>query len=121
MTKSLFSVRLLAILFVAGGLGLGSLGCGDEGEMEDVEVIDPQLTKTPSGTRSFRGTLVNSRPRALSIAQIEVELYDESGSPVETIRFEVKDIPAEDSVSFSETIDSDRPFSQAQVKSILTP
>jgi hypothetical protein len=31
------------------------------------------------------GTLVNERPRSLSITQIEVMLYDSEGSPVETL------------------------------------
>jgi hypothetical protein len=57
----------------------------------------------------------------LSIAEVEVALYDENGSSVETVRIEVKDIPAQDSVDFSGPIDSDQSFRQAQVKSVLTP
>jgi len=76
---------------------------------------------TPNGERSFTGTLVNRRSSTISIAQIDVALYDDRGSEVETVRIEVKDVPPQDSVDFSEKIDSDRSFSQAQVKSILTP
>lgn len=77
--------------------------------------------QTPNGDRSFTGTLVNRRPNALSIAQVEVALYDEGGSPVETMRIEVKNVPSQDSVSFSGKIDSDQAFRQAQVQSVLTP
>lgn len=84
-------------------------------------MIEPRLVKTPDGKRAFSGTLVNSGPSGITIAQVEVALYDDEGSPVETVRMEVKDIPARDSVEFSETIDSNRSFRQAQVKSVFTP
>ncbi len=114
-------VRLLLIALVAGTLGLGFLACGDNQSTKGVDVVNPRLVQTPNGDRSFTGTLVNRRSKALSIAQVEVALYDEGGSPVETVRFDVKDVPAQDSVSFSEKIDSDRAFTQAQVQSILAP
>jgi len=94
---------------------------GEEGSTEGVTVVQPRLVQTPNGERSFTGTLVNQRSNAISIAQVEVALYDDRGSPVERIQIEVRDIPAQDSVDFSGKIDSDRPFSQAQVQSILTP
>lgn len=109
--------------FLTGVLLLGGLtACGnEEAAVDDVEVVDPRLVETPNGNRSFTGTLVNHRSNALSIAQIEVALYDKDGSRVETMRFEVEDIPARDSVQFNEAIDSDAPIQQAQVQSILTP
>jgi len=98
------------------------LACGDEeGTTEDVTVVAPRLVQTPNGERAFTGTLVNPRSNTISIAQIEVALYDDRGSPVETIQIEVRDIPAQDSIDFSSRIDSDQIFSQAQVQSILTP
>lgn len=110
-------VRFALLLGVAG---LALVGCGSE-ETNNVEVIEPGLVKTPGGERSFTGTLVNNGSRPISIAQVEVVLYDESGSVVETIRIEVEEIPAQDSIEFSQRIDSDQSFSQAQVKSVLTP
>lgn len=118
-----FCTRVLRfILFssLLGVAGLTLLACGSD-EANDVEVIEPGLVKTPAGERSFTGTLVNNGSRPLSIAQVEVVLYDEAGSVVETIRIEVEKIPAQDSVEFSQRIDSDQSFSQAQVKSVLTP
>lgn len=97
------------------------VSCGTDGSSTDVEVTSPRLVQTPDGRRSFTGTLVNHRSNALSIAQVEVTLYDKNGSPVQTVRLDVKDIPAQDSVQFNQVIDSDRPFDQAQVQSVLTP
>jgi hypothetical protein len=113
--------RSLLLALVVGAMGGGLLACGNDGAATDVEVVNPRLVQTPNGQRSFTGTLVNDRSRALSIAQIEVALYDDAGSPVETIQIDVKDVPAQDSVDFSEEIDSDRSFNQAQVQNILTP
>lgn len=107
-------------LSIIGLLGLSLLACGDT-QGGEIEVTEPRLVQTPEGRRAFTGTLVNGGTRPVSIAQVEMALYDENGSPVETIRFEVKDIPAQDSVSFSSTIDSDRSFRQAQVQKVYTP
>lgn len=114
--------RLLAALLLLI-VGIGAVACGGEearGEA-NIQVIEPRLVRTPSGRRAFSGTLVNAGRQPLSIAQVDVALYDDSGSPVETVRIEVKDVAARDSVDFSGTIDSDKSFHQAQVKSILTP
>jgi len=113
--------RYLLVTVVVGGVGLGLLACGNGQSAKEVDVVNPRLVQTPNGERSFAGTLVNQGSRTLSIAQVEVALYDGSGSPVDTVRFDVKDVPSQDSTSFSEKIDSDRAFSQAQVQSILTP
>lgn len=67
------------------------------------------------------GTLVNRRGAPISIAEIEVALYDNEGSRLETMRIQVEDIPVQDSVEFSETIDSDLPIQQAQVQRVLIP
>jgi len=107
---------------LVGAIGFGVLACGgEEGTTEDVTVVAPRLVQTQNGERAFTGTLVNARSNTISIAQIEVALYDDQGSPVETIQIEVQDVPAQDSVDFSQRIDSDQVFSQAQVQSILTP
>jgi len=117
-----FPVRFALHAVLVGAIGLSMFACGgEEGSTEGVTVVQPRLVQTPNGERSFTGTLVNQRSNAISIAQVEVALYDDRGSPVERIQIEVRDIPAQDSVDFSGKIDSDRPFSQAQVQSILTP
>ncbi len=98
------------------------LGACESGDGADnVEIANPRLVQTPGGQRAFTGTLVNTGAKPISIAQVEVALYDDSGSEIETVRIEVENIPAQDSMDFSGTIDSDRAFSQAQVKSVMTP
>jgi hypothetical protein len=107
---------------LVGVLGLGVLACGSEDKTaEGVTVVEPRLVETPNGERAFTGILVNRQSSTLSIVQIEVALYDDQGAPVETIQIDVRDVPAQDSVSFSHSIDSDQAFRQAQVQSILTP
>lgn len=115
-------LRLLALVLV-GSLFVGGLfACGNSEQTgNNLEVVDPRLVETSNGDRSFTGTLVNHRSNTLSIAQIEVALYDQDGSRVETMRIEVEDIPPQDSVEFNETIDSDQAIQQAQVQSVLTP
>jgi len=120
MTRYQTILSWLCAVVLAGGL-FGVAGCGTDSGGGSLEVIEPRLVKTQTGERSFTGTLVNPRPNAISIAQIEVALYDEDGSPVENIQIEVSDVPASDSLDFRQTIDSDQPFSQAQVQSVYTP
>jgi hypothetical protein len=105
----------------AGVLVFLLAACGSGQSGTQLEVIEPRLVQAPNGQRAFTGVLVNKRSQRLSVAEVEVALYDDSGSPVETIRIEVNDVPPKDSVEFSGPIDSDRAFSQAQVQSILTP
>jgi hypothetical protein len=106
---------------LAAGLLLVAVACGSGQGGADLRVVEPRLVQTPSGERSFTGTLVNERANALSIAQVEVALYDDDGTPVERIQIEVSDVPARDSVEFSQPIDSDLRFSQAQVQRVLAP
>jgi len=115
------AARTLVVIFLASALGVSTGGCGSGEGAQDVSVKKPRLVKTPTGQRSFMGILVNNRTGPINVAQIEVALYDEEGSEVETILIELSNIPARDSVSFSKDIDSDRPFQQAQVQRILTP
>ena len=99
---------------------LGACG-GDAGERTDAEVVQPGLVQTPGGERLFQGTLVNQSNSTIAIAEVEVALYDDEGSRIETMRIQVQDVPPGDSTEFSQTINSDRPIQQAQVQEILIP
>jgi len=118
---SLRSVRspLFAVLLAVGLLSVG--GCGSGAGGSDLQVVEPRLVQTQNGTRSFTGTLVNGGSAAVPVVQIEIALYDDEGSPVETIQIEVDDVPAGDSLDFKSQIDSDRAFTQAQVQRVLAP
>lgn len=113
--------RLLAR--ATGALLLAALlgACGGEDGTQDVDIHNPRLVQTESGERYFMGALVNRRGAPISIAEIEVALYNNEGSRLETMRIQVEDIPAQDSLQFSEAIDSDLPIQQAQVQRVLIP
>ena len=111
------------VLTVVVTVLVGLLGaCGsDAGERTDAEVVQPRLVQTPGGDRLFRGTLVNQSNSTIAIAEVEVALYDDEGSRIETMRIQVQDVPPSDSTEFSQTINSDRSIQQAQVQEILIP
>lgn len=106
---------------LAAGLLLFAVACGSDQSGTDLKVAEPRLVQTAGGERSFTGTLVNDRAAPVPVAQVDVALYDEDGSPVERIQIEVSDVPAQDSVAFRQPIDSDLRFSQAQVQRVLVP
>ena len=110
---------LFAVFLAVGLLSVGGCGSGTGGD--DLRVVEPRLVKTQNGTRSFTGTLVNDGSAAVAVVQIEVALYDDEGSSVETIQIEVDDVPARDSLDFKSRIDSDQAFTQAQVQRVLAP
>lgn len=118
MSSSRVPLLLLSSFLLLAGL---LAACGDGSSSSDVEVVEPSLVQTPSGDRVFTGTFVNRRSTSISIAQVEVALYDAEGAPLGSMRIEVGDVPAQDSVEFKQTIDSERPIEQAQVQSILLP
>lgn len=118
MTTTAFRLSLLlgATVLVAGLLG----ACGGDTN-RNAKVVEPRLMQTPDGQRVFAGTLVNQGASTIGIAEVEVALYDDQGARIETMRIQVQDIPPQDSVEFNQTIDSDRPIQQAQVREILIP
>lgn len=106
-----------AALLVAGIFG----ACGESDTNTDAEVVNPRLLQAQDGQRIFAGTLVNQGSSTIGIAEVEVALYDNEGSRIETMRIQVQDVPPSDSTGFKQTIDSDRPIQQAQVQQILIP
>ena len=120
MTSPLFP---RAMVFVAvAALLIGILGaCGGGSKKTDATVSNPRLVQTPNGQMVFAGSLVNQGASTISIAEIEVALYDDRGSRIETMRIQVEDVLPNDSTEFNQVIDSDRPIQQAQVQRILIP
>jgi hypothetical protein len=112
-----FSAMLTAAALLVGLLG----ACGGDGGGRDATVVNPRLLQTPEGQRVFAGTLVNEGSSTISIAEIEVGLYDEQGGRIETMRIQVQDVAPGDSAAFNQAIDSDRPIRQAQVQGVLVP
>ncbi|MFB6097678.1 MAG: FxLYD domain-containing protein [Salinibacter sp.] len=119
--RSFASARSLVVVVVSALL-MGVLGaCGGNGKQKDATVVNPRLVQTPGGRRMFAGTLVNQGSSTISIAEIEVALYNKRGSRIETMRIQVEDVPPGDSTEFNQVIDSDKPIQQAQVQKILIP
>jgi len=106
---------------IVGLMALCVGACGEEGESNDATVAEPQLLQTETGERIFAGTLVNQGSSTIGIAEVEVALYGDQGSKIETMRIQVQDVSPGDSAQFNQTIDSDRPIQQAQVQEILIP
>jgi hypothetical protein len=104
-------------VLLAGLLG----ACGGDGTQKDAKVANPRLVQTPGGQRVFAGTFVNQGSSTVGIAEIEVALYDDQGTRIETMRIQVKDVPPNDSTDFKQTINSDQPIQQAQVQNVLIP
>ncbi|WP_233992556.1 FxLYD domain-containing protein [Salinibacter altiplanensis] len=115
-------VRSLLLFAVAAGVGalVGACG-GNGGESADATVVEPRLLQTETGERIFAGTLVNQGSAPIGIAEVEVALYDDQGSRIETMRIQVQDVSPGDSATFNQTVDSNRPIQQAQVQNILSP
>lgn len=121
MSASGSSLRPLHLLV---GVVFGALllaGCGGDSNTSDATVVEPRLLQTESGQRVFAGTFVNQGSATIGIAEVEVALYDDQGSRIETMRIQVQDIRPGDSTEFNQTIDSDQPIQQAQVQQILIP
>lgn len=114
-------IRSLLLLLAATALAGVLAACGGDGGARNANVNNPRLVQTESGERIFMGTLVNRGSAPITIAEVEVALYDRDGSRLETMRIQVEDIAAQDSAEFSQTIDSDRPIQQAQVQRVLIP
>jgi type 1 fimbria pilin len=112
-----------SVLFVAVTVcvALGLAGCGGDAQRTDAEVVNPRLVQTPGGQRVFAGTLVNQGSSAIPIAEIEIALYDDRGSRIETMRIQVQDVAPSDSSDFSQPINTDKAIQQAQVQGVLIP
>ena len=110
-------------LFLLAAIALTALlgACGGDSGSGEASVVNPRLLQAQTGERIFAGTLVNQGSSTISIAEVEVALYDDQGSRIETMRIQVQDVRPNDSTEFKQTVDSDRPIQQAQVQNVLVP
>lgn len=110
---------VLSLLFL-GGAGVG---CGGEASprSENIDVRDFRYVEQPNGEREFSAEVHNTGPKDISIAQIEVSLFDETGVEVGTQQIEVQNIPADSSRSFTQALTHSGPVGQARVNSVMVP
>ena len=101
----------------------GSLvsACSEETKSDSapLDVLDLQLRVHPGGARILTGRLVNRSSDPVSVAQIQVTLFDADNRPVSGMSVVLHDIPPGDEVSFREPVDSDLDVQGARVKNIL--
>ncbi|PEN13853.1 hypothetical protein CRI94_07265 [Longibacter salinarum] len=124
MGRSAARRALAAMVLLA--LMTWTTGCGNSGQQgvsaSRLDVSNTRLvTITETGERSFSGTLINENSKAVSIVQVDVALYDETGARVGTTMIEVEDVPANSEKDFSGALDVDYPVAKARVLSVATP
>lgn len=113
--------RVLVLCVVSGALVACGGGNGQP-SAQNMSIEDPSLvTVTDTGERAFSATLINNNKKKVSIAQVSVALFDQSGARVGTTTIEVEDIAAGESKKFSGPLDTDAPVAQAQVQSVMIP
>jgi len=87
-----------------------------------LDVTSPRLvTVQETGERSFSGTLINNNQQAITIVQVDVALYDQTGARVGTQMIEIDDVPADGEKKFKGVLDVDFPVQRARVISVATP
>lgn len=114
--------RLLGLVLILGMGALG-IGCGDSGESaaQHLDVKSFRYVQQPNGDLEFTGEVHNTGSSRVAVAQVEVSLFNETGTQVGTQHIEVEDIPAGGAKGFTQGLTHDQAVSQARVKSIMAP
>ena len=109
----------LSILFMSGLVA----GCGGDGSppSENIEVRDFRYVEQPNGDREFSADVHNTGSENISIVQLEVTLFDQTGAQIGTQQIEVEDIPANGSRSFTQPLTHAGAVGQARVSSVMVP
>ena len=110
---------ILIIAFLLTGSLVSA--CSDETKSESapLEVLDLQLRVHPGGARILTGRLVNRSSDPVSVAQIQITLFDADNRPVSGMSVVLHNIPPGDGISFREPVNSDKDVQGARVKNIL--
>lgn len=117
--RALFFVLLMV---VAGLATACSNSDAQEVSARNLDVTNPRLvTVEETGERSFSGTLVNDNKKDVSIVQVDVGLYDQTGARVGTTMIEVENVPANGKKNFKGPLSVDFPVAKARVLSVATP
>ena len=112
------STILVLLAFVLGGV----ISCGGEENGHDVvRVEDLRYRLLPGGARILTGILVNERDEMLTVAQIEVSLFDSDNRRISSMFVVVYDIAAGGRRDFREAVDSDLDVQGARVRNIILP
>ena len=120
MRTRLSGIVIAVSLLLIGGFSMGC-GGGASSRAEEIDVRDFRYVEQPNGDREFSGEVHNTGDADISIVQIEVSLFDETGSEVGTQYIEVEDVPADDSRPFTQALTHNGPVGQARVNGVMVP
>ncbi|MFO8233002.1 MAG: DUF3426 domain-containing protein [Longimonas sp.] len=120
MRTRLSEIVVAVSLLLIGGL---VMGCGNDAasRAEDINVRDFRYVEQPNGDREFTGEVENTGDSDVSIVQVEVSLFDETGNEVGTQQIEVEDVPANDNRPFTQSLTHNGPVGQARVSGVMVP
>ena len=90
-------------------------------DVSDLAVERLQLTSYPGGAKILTGTLVNHSELDLSVAQIQLTLFDSDNRAISSMSVVIHDVVSTDSVAFREAVDTELDITGARVKQILIP
>ena len=106
-------------------LCLISLGCGSPSGTTDskerVRVSNVTYQELSGGARILKGELENLSTERISVAQIDVSLYDASNRRVESMKVLVRDIEVGAKVSFREPVRSSFDIRGAKARAVFLP
>jgi len=115
------SSRLL-VLWLAGGLLLTLPGCTDNAQTRSqINVQDLRYRLLPGGARILTGTVVNDGEEPVSVAQIDVSLFDEDNRRISSMFVVVLNIEARGHKNFRKAVDVDLQIHGARVRGIIVP
>jgi hypothetical protein len=123
--RRIASRRIVKFLLLGVGLlGWSACGSSDAASAQQMAVKDgsPKLvTVEETGERFFQAVVVNNNSQPVSVAQVEVALFDRAGNQVSTASIEVRDIPANGEKQFEGALNTSADVGGAKVQSILVP
>ena len=108
------------VLLVLSGL---IVGCGSSttDSQKRVKVQNVSYMLHPGGARILTGEVKNLSSEDISIAQVEISLFDADNRKVESLNVVVRDILAGGIVSFREAVNSDFDIRGARARAVFIP
>ncbi|NNE35239.1 MAG: hypothetical protein HKN13_08390 [Rhodothermales bacterium] len=118
LTHFLYPFRsILCLLVLSGGLA----ACAPSGDQSAVHVEDLRYRLMPGGARILTGTLINDSSQHLTVAQVEVSLFDGDNRRISSMSVVVQDIAVGQQRDFRQPVASDLDVQGARVKAIILP
>jgi len=112
-------VKWIALVVMAGLL----IGCGEAttDAQKRVRVQNITYKLHPGGARIITGEVKNLSDQYISIAQVDISLFDSDNRKVESMNVVVRDIAIDSLVSFREPVHSDFDVRGARARAVFLP